>query len=74
MPVRGIHTDPVKNMGLFRKVCHPRCVWSIIQSCSVYMSIYTYSYEHNNVVCVHDYVYIDTWGDPKKNKIFFMSG
>ena len=23
------------------KVCHPRCVRSIIQNCSVYISIYT---------------------------------
>ena len=27
------------------KVWHPRCVRSIIQSCSVYISIYTYSHE-----------------------------
>jgi len=31
------------------KVCHPRCVRSIIQSCSVYVSIYTYSHKHNNI-------------------------
>ena len=27
------------------KVCHPRCVRSITQSCSVYISIYTYSHD-----------------------------
>ena len=27
------------------KVCHPRCVRSVIQSCSLYISIYTYSHE-----------------------------
>ena len=32
------------------KVCHPRCVRSIIQSCSVYISIYTYSHEHNSII------------------------
>jgi len=31
------------------KVCHPRCVRSIIQSCSVYISICAYSHEHNNI-------------------------
>ena len=31
------------------KVCHPRCVRSITQSCSVYISIYTYSNEHNSI-------------------------
>jgi len=31
------------------KVCHLHCVRSIIQSCSVYISIYTYSHEHNNI-------------------------
>jgi len=30
-------------------VCHLRCVRSTIQSCSVYISIYTYSHEHNNI-------------------------
>ena len=31
------------------KVCHPNCVRSGIQSCIVYISIYTYSHEHNNI-------------------------
>ena len=31
------------------KLCHPRCVRSIIQSCGVYISIYIYSHEHNNM-------------------------
>ena len=30
-------------------VCHPCCVRSVIKSCSVYISIYTYSHEHNNI-------------------------
>ena len=25
------------------------CIWTIIQSCSVYISIHTYSHEHNNI-------------------------
>jgi len=29
----------------YLKVRHPRCVRSVIQSCSVYISIYTYSHE-----------------------------
>ena len=36
------------------KVWHPRCVRSIIQSCSVYISIYTYSHEHNNIIISSD--------------------
>ena len=31
------------------KVCHPCCVRSITQSFSVYIPIYTYSHEHNNI-------------------------
>ena len=31
------------------KVCHLRCVRSIIQSRSVYISLYTYSHKHNNI-------------------------
>jgi len=30
-------------------MCHPHCVRSIIKSCSVYVSIYTYGHEHNNI-------------------------
>ena len=36
------------------KVCHSRCAGSIIQSCSVYISIYTYSHEHNNITISSD--------------------
>ena len=36
------------------KVCHPRCVGSIIQSYSMYLSIYTYSHEHNNITISSD--------------------
>ena len=31
------------------KVCYPHCVRSIIQSCSVCVSIHTYSHEHNSI-------------------------
>jgi len=34
--------------------CYPRCVRSITQSCSVYISIYTYSHEHNNITISSD--------------------
>ena len=30
-------------------VCHPRCVRSVIQSCSLCISIYTYSHKHSNI-------------------------
>jgi len=36
------------------KACHPRCVRSITQSCSVCISIYTYSHEHNNITVSSD--------------------
>jgi len=39
----------VVNTAMNLKVCHPRCVRSIKQSCSVYISIYTDSHEHNNI-------------------------
>jgi len=35
-------------------VCHPHCVRSIIQSSSVYISIYAYSHEHNNITVSSD--------------------
>jgi len=31
------------------KMCHSRYVRSVIQSCSVCISVYTYSHEHNNI-------------------------
>jgi len=43
------------------KVCHPHCVTSITQSCSVYIPIYTYSHKHN--------IYIATNG----NIVMFMT-
>ena len=36
------------------KVCHPHCVRSIIQNCSVYISIYTYSHEQHNITISSD--------------------
>ena len=39
----------VKSISRDLKLCHPRCVRLIIQSRSLYLSIYTYSHEHNNV-------------------------
>jgi len=41
--------DPLGTRHTGLKVCHPRCVRSIIQNCSVFISIYTYSHEHNNI-------------------------
>ena len=38
----------------YLKVCHSRCVGSITQSCSVYISVYTYSHEHNNITVSSD--------------------
>ena len=35
----------LNNISCFLKVWHPRCVRSIMQSCSVYISIYIYSHE-----------------------------
>jgi len=33
------------------KVCHPRCVRSVIKSCSLYISIYTYSHLYLFIYC-----------------------
>jgi len=43
------------------KVCHPRCVRSVIQSCSVYISIYTYSHEHNDITISKKVKVIPVW-------------
>ena len=42
------------------KMWHPRCVRSIIQSCSVYISIYTYSHETQQLYIISIYRYIHT--------------
>jgi len=34
---------------LHLKVCHSRCVRSITERCSMYISVYTYSHEKNNI-------------------------
>ena len=34
------------------KLCHHRCTRSILKSCSVYTSIYTYSHEHDNITII----------------------
>jgi len=39
------------------KVCHPRCVRSIIQSSSVYISIYTYSHETQQLYIISSDIY-----------------
>ena len=37
--------NPNKRAEYYLKVCHPHCVRSVLQSFSVYISIYTYSHE-----------------------------
>ena len=66
MSVRGIHTHPVKNMGLFRKVCHPRCVRSIYKAVAcvcvcVCVYIYVQSWTQQYCLCSWLYVFIDIY-------------
>ena len=43
-----------RNPDRHLEVWHPRCVRSVIQSCSVYISIYNYSHEHNSIIISSD--------------------
>jgi len=52
--VKILEVDVKVKIRVNLKVCHPRCVWSLTQSCSVYISIYTYSHEHNNITVSSD--------------------
>ena len=51
----GIANVPEINKSLCNlMVCHPRCGRSIVRRCSVYISVYTYSHEHNYITVSSD--------------------